>query len=376
MSRSTPLLTAKNTMALMAVIMALSHGPANADAGHDHGEAPPAASGNGPKRQADGSVFLPKPAQRQLLIRTQPVSEAELPKSFELTGKVIMDASAGGKVQASLPGRLQAGPNGLPHLGQTVRQGEVLAHVIPTTSTIERGNQLAQQAELRAARALAVKQLARLTELADTVPAKDIEAAQSEVSSLTDRLGAISGGLSNRDTLVAPVSGVIASAHAVAGQVVDARELIYEIVDPSRLSIEALAYDTAQAQRITSATVAIGGERVPLRLIGAARSLRDQALPLVFAGSGPLVAQLAVGQSVKVYAQSDQRIKGMPVPVASLLKNPANQTIVWVKEGPERFEPRVVTLVPLDGASVSVTSGLQAGDRVVTQGATLLNQIR
>ena len=38
--------------------------------GHDHGDASPAASGNGPKRQPDGSVFLPKPAQRQIGVRT------------------------------------------------------------------------------------------------------------------------------------------------------------------------------------------------------------------------------------------------------------------------------------------------------------------
>jgi hypothetical protein len=48
----------------------LSAMPAVAGDGHDHGDAPPAASGSGPKRQPDGSVFLPKPAQRQIGIRT------------------------------------------------------------------------------------------------------------------------------------------------------------------------------------------------------------------------------------------------------------------------------------------------------------------
>ena len=38
-----------------------------------------------------------------------------------------------------------------------------------------------------------------------------------------------------------PASGVIASANVVAGQVVDARELVFEIVDPSRLRVEASA---------------------------------------------------------------------------------------------------------------------------------------
>ena len=64
------------------------------------------------------------------------------------------------------------------------------------------------------------------------------------------------------------------------------------------------------------------------------------------------------------------------VPVSSLMKNPANQTIVWVKTAPERFEPRTVTVEPLDGVNVAVTSGLKAGDRVATQGATLINQVR
>jgi multidrug efflux pump subunit AcrA (membrane-fusion protein) len=49
---------------------------------------------------------------------------------------------------------------------------------------------------------------------------------------------------------------------------------------------------------------------------------------------------------------------------------------VWVKQAPERYEPRVVTYEALDGVSVAVTSGLKAGDRVATQGAALINQVR
>ena len=39
-------------------------------------------------------------------------------------------------------------------------------------------------------------------------------------------------------------------------------------------------------------------------------------------------------------------------------------------------EPRTVTVEPLDGANVAVTSGLRAGDRVVVRAATLVNQVR
>ena len=145
------------------------------------------------------------------------------------------------------------------------------------------------------------------------------------------------------------MSGVIASAHVVAGQVVDARELLFEIVDPARLRIEALAYDAALAADIGSATLALGGQRVPLAFVGAARSLREQALPLVFRAEGEALSALAVGQPLRIHVQTRSTLKGIAVPVAALLKNPVNQTIVWVKAAPERFEPRVVTVEPLDG---------------------------
>nr|WP_245783559.1 HlyD family efflux transporter periplasmic adaptor subunit [Paracidovorax konjaci] len=350
--------------------------PAHAGPGHDHGEAPPAASGNGPSRLPDGSVFLPKPAQRQLQVRTQPVAQEPLARSHELAGRVVMDPNAGGKVQAMVAGRLEPGPRGLPQIGQAVRRGEVLAHVQPAQGSIERSGQMAQVAELRAARALAERRLARLRELSETVPRKDIEAAESESASLSARISALGSGLSGRDALVAPVDGVIASSNAVAGQVVDARELVFEVVDPQRLRIEALVYDAAVARDVAGASLALDGERIPLTFLGAGRSLREQALPLLFSAAGTRVARLAVGQPVAVFVQGAATVQGLRVPSASVLRNAANQAIVWVKTGPETFAPRPVTLEPLDGSSVAVTSGLAAGDRVVTQAATLLNQIR
>ena len=215
-----------------------------------------------------------------------------------------------------------------------------------------------------------------MKELADTVPRKDIEAASSEVGSLSERVAALAGGLSNRDALVAPVSGVIASSHVVAGQVVDARELVFEVVDPQRLRIEALAYDVELASDVASATLVVGPDSVPLSFVGAARSLREQALPMVFRAQGAALSKLAVGQPVKVFVQTSSRVSGLRVPASALMKNPANETIVWVKTAPERFEPRTVILQPLDGSSVVVTSGLKAGERVATQAATLINQIR
>jgi multidrug efflux pump subunit AcrA (membrane-fusion protein) len=331
----------------LCLAFAVSATPVWSGEGHDHGDSPPAAAGNGPKRQPDGSVFLPKPAQRQIGVRTQAVVAGELPRAIELNGRVVMDPNAGGKVQAIVAGRVTPGPRGLPLPGQKVGKGEVLAYVTPEVG----GN----------SRSLAESRLRRLRELSDTVPRKMIEEAEAAVAN---------------EQLRAPVAGVIASANVVSGQVVEARETLFEIVNPERMMIEALAYDLTVANDIAGAFITIGQQKLPLRLLGVARSLRDQALPLTFAGEGAALSGLAVGQPLKVFVQSRSTVQGIAIPAAALMKNPANQSIVWVKTAPERFTPRVVTAEPLDGTHMAVTAGLQPGDRVAVRAASLINQIR
>ncbi|MEY4253844.1 MAG: hypothetical protein RLZZ566_1314 [Pseudomonadota bacterium] len=346
--------------------------------GHDHGEeSVPAASGNAPKRQADGGVFLPKLSQRQLGIRTVAVEEASLPKAVELTGRVVADANAGGKVQPTQAGRIEAGPRGLPTLGQAVRKGELLAVVRASTSAIDRANQQSQSTELQSNLDLAKKRLARLEQLEGTVPAKDIEAAKSDVSSLQQRSAAIGASLVALEALVAPVSGVIASTHVVAGQVVDAREVLFEIVDPNRLSVEASAFDAALVGNIASASITSTQGIVALQFAGAGRTLREGAIPLLFRTKpGKGVLHLAVNQPVKVILQTKEVVKGFAVPTSAVVKNTSNQDMVWVHTGAETFVPRTVRVVPLSGSMMSVTNGLEAGDRVVSQGAPLVNQVR
>ena len=357
--------------ALGAALPAAWSGP-----GHDHGDAAAPVAANAPQRQADGSVFLPKPAQRQLGVRTAPVQRDALPRTLELNGRVVMDPNAGGLVQPMQGGRIEAGPEGLPEPGRRVRRGEVLAWVVPATAAIERAGQQAQLAELRAERDIVGARLKRLRELADSVPRKDIDEAAATLTSLDARIRATRDGLQGREALVAPVDGVIAEARVVAGQVVEARETLFEIVDPTRLRIEALAFEPERVTRIAGGSLAVGARAVALRHVGTASALRDQALPIRFAAADEALDGLALGQTVRVQVQLADTVEGHRVPAVALTKNPSNQTIVWVKTAPERFEPRVVLSEPLDGEQVAVTSGLNDGERVVVRAAALLNQIR
>ena len=367
--------------AFLATMLGGAPNQALAGPGHDHGDTAPAATGDGPKREPDGRVFLPKLSQRQLVVRTVVSAEASHPRAVELIGKVVMDPAAGGKVQPTAAGRIEAPKNSLPSLGQKVTKGELLVVVRASAGALERANASAQVAELRGQIALAEKRLARARALEGTVPQKEIEIAQSELQAARARLSAVGGGLTASENLLAPVTGVIASVGVVAGQVVDAREVLFEIIDPAKLRIEAIVHDVNLANNIASASASADGGKTAFALdfITAGRMMKEQALPVLFgikavAGNPP--PAIVLGQSVKLTALTRERVKGIALPTRALVKNPANQDIVWVHSDAERFTPKPVRFEAFDGASVAIVSGLKAGERVVIDGAPLINQVR
>ena len=351
-----------------------AHGPNG-----EHLDAPGAAvNASGLARLPDGSVNVPKIAQRRMAIRTVLAPESEAAASVEMPGRVVMDPNASGRVQAAHGGRIEAGPKGLPVAGQSVKRGEVLAYVRHHAEPFALGTQQAQVAELRAQRELAEQRLKRLEGLEGTVPRKDIDAARTEAKSLAERERSIGGSLVAREALTAPVSGVIARADLVVGQVVESRDVLFEVVDPARMLVEATTADAKVAARVAGASLQ-GVPEVSLRLLGASRSLRDGVLPITFAvsASKPGTAlPLAIGQPVTVVAQSTERIKGVVLPAQAVVRNPSNEPIVWIKSGAERFIPQPVQFRPLDAGTVVVTQGLSADNRVVVQGAPLIAQIR
>jgi len=328
------------------------------------------------RRLADGGVFMPKAMQRQLGIRTTATELGELAQSIELNGRVISDPNAGGRVQSSQSGRIEPGPHGLATLGQRVKKGDVLAYIKPISSAIELGNQRAQLAEITAQHGLTEKKVKRLEALEGSVPQKEIDTARAEFASLAERKTAVGASLNNREALVAPASGVISAASAVSGQVVEAREVLFEIVDPQRLMVEALAYDPVILADIAGASAVLPhGVSLPLAFVGGAQQLREQALPLVFRIKPPL-PPLAVGQPLKVVAQTRRTVSGVAVPLAALTRNSAGDTVAWVHAGAETFVAKKVRFQALDGATVALIEGIAAGDRVVTAGAPALAQVR
>lgn len=346
-----------------------AHGPNG-----EHLDAPAAGGGSSLSRLPDGSVNVPKLAQRRLAIQTVMSREAEHPLTVELNGRIGIDPNAGGRVQAPFAGRIEPGPKGLPVAGQRVQKGQVLAHVRSIASAIDRGNQQATLADIRANRHLAEQRVKRLESLEGTVPQKEIEAARAELTSLAGRERAVAGSVGGSDALIAPASGVIAAANILNGQIVEARDVLFDIVDPSRMVVEATTTDAALAARVAGASLA-GYPGVQLSFLGGGRVVREGALPLTFRASTKDPA-LAVGQPVTVVVGLTDKVKGIALPAASLVRNQANEPVVWIKSGAERFFAQPVEVRPVDGKTIVVIKGLAADNRVVVSGAALINQIR
>jgi hypothetical protein len=350
-----------------------AHGPNG-----EHLDTPAGASNaSGLARLPDGSVNAPKLAQRRMGVRTVLAPLTQAAAAVELNGRVVIDPNAGGRVQAVHGGRVEPGPQGLPAAGQAVRKGQVLAWLHHHADPIVLGSQQAQLAELRTNREIAEQRLRRLETLEGTTPRKDIEAARAELAGLQARERSIGASINTRETVVAPVSGVIARSSVLVGQVVEERGLMFEIVDPQRLLVEATVTDPGLASRIESAQLS-GQGAWRLTPVGVGRVLQDGVVPLTLRAQaqGADAPALAVGQPVTVVARLKDRIEGIVLSAAAVVRNPSNEPVVWIKTGAERYTPQPVEYRALDATTVVVTKGLAADNRVVVQGAALINQVR
>ncbi|HEY8580196.1 MAG TPA: efflux RND transporter periplasmic adaptor subunit, partial [Beijerinckiaceae bacterium] len=365
--------------ALAALAAAALFAPrALAHEGHDHGTPAVAATPGGslPHRDADGAVFAPKPMQRLLEIRTMRAREERHARAVELAGRVIADPNASGYAQASLSGRLSPPEGGFPRLGARVRQGDVLAYVAAPLTAAEQSDQRQRQSELDQQIAIVEQRIARYERLSATgaVARVQLDEARLELQGLTDRRASLDRMRRQPEALLAPVSGVVAAANAVAGQIAETNAIIFHIVDPSRLWIEALSFE--RLGTITGASArTTDGAALPLAFEGSGLADRSQAAPAHFSIRGP-TAGLRIGQLVTVLAQTDDATTGVVLPRAAVVRGADGQALVYEHTAPERFAPRPVRVEPLDAARVLVAAGVTAGGRIVTRGAELLNQVR
>ena len=376
-------------LALTAALM-LSAGSAFAHGGEDHNEKPvqgaaltqpgPAATGGTTdlaQRLPDGSVFVPKPTQRLLELRTAMTAAGTFQRSVGLPGRVIPNPNASGVVQSSVGGRLSPPASGqFPRLGSPVKKGDVLAYVTPPVQRVDMSDMRQRQGELDQQIAIVQRRVDRFLKLAPSgaVAQVQLDEAQDELKGLRDRRAALDKLRNEPEPLIAPVSGVVAEAAAVAGQMANAGQMVFQIVDPTNLWVEGLSFDALTAGQRATARLP-DGRTFDLTYQGSGLADRNQALPVQFAIDGD-ASGLRVGQFLTVLASTDSQLSGLALPRSAVVRTSNGQDVVYEHTTAERYEARQVRIEPLDGNRVLIAAGIGAGKRVVVQGAELLDQVR
>jgi RND family efflux transporter MFP subunit len=331
-----------------------------------------------PRRLPDGHVLVPKPTQRLLDVRTEQLVPQSAQRAVSLIGRVMADPNSTSLVQSINGGRVMAPDGGLPRIGQRVQKGDLLARIEPTLPQADRTTILEKLGEVEQLIAIAEARLRRTRILVEkaVAPQSQLVDAEAEMEGLRKRRQVLLDIRVEPEALRAPTSGVIAAAKVVPGQVVQAQDVLFQIVDPQSLWVEALVYGEIDPAALGHATATAPG-RPPfkLRFQGFSHALQQHASIVQFVVENP-PANLSIGLAVNVIASNGEPVTAMIVPKDAVVRSTNGEAMVWRHEDPELFEPRPVRTAPFDATRVIIAAGVTKGDRVVIRGSDLVNQVR
>jgi RND family efflux transporter MFP subunit len=362
-------------VAILGVMLAAAF--AWARDGHDHGPDLSASSGNAPARRPDGSIFVPKPTQRLLEIRTRSATVEARAKTVHFNGRIVANPNRSGVVQSTIQGRYEAPEGGVPPLGMRVRAGDLLGRVAASFASIDASEMIQALGNIEQEIALTRSKLARQEQLLKTnaVAKATVDDTRVQLDGLEKRRVELLASKVRPEELRAPVDGVIATARVTAGQVVSPSDQLFQIVDPASLLVEALVFDQIKPDAVDAATATVGHDTaIKLKFLGRSRALQQQYSIVHFQIVEAPVA-LDVGMPVTVIAPTAERVTGIVLPRSAVAQAPNGQTVVYSHKEPEVFLPRAVRTEPFDDQNVLILGGIAPGEKIV-QNAPLLNQVR
>jgi membrane fusion protein, heavy metal efflux system len=273
-------------------------------------------------------------------------------------------------------------------LGDTVKAGDKLFSVASSNVAMFRAEQRRAAVDLEVAkvaheRVVAMVDARALPGKQETESAAQVRESQLALELSNAKLTSLrvpaSGG--SDFVVVAPQSGVIVQKNVLPSQQVESDEVLLEVADLSTVWAVAEIFE-ADASRIqASAGVLLTSPLVPgLSLqsqVEMVASVVDPARHTV--GVRAVIPnpeqKLRPGTYVELSFREPPQPNAVEIPASTLVSSGAER-YVYVQQGQGRFEKRSVVAGWSREGRVLVTRGLVAGDVVVTEGASLLdNQI-
>ncbi len=340
------------------------------------------------EQPADVISYL-KEQQWQVNFAVTPAVVALVRKSIPATGSIRPRADGEVHLSAVSAGHLRA-REGFPFPGMQVEAGQVLADITPRLgmgddlSTLKAAydkarseHQLAKQERQRLEKLIEVSAISK----SRLLEAKSAEVvSKAELDTAMHRYQQSSSGKQSSFSIpiLAPISGMLAQVNVAPGQYVHEGDALFHIVNLEQLWLEAriAEADIAALQQPDGAwftlkgfeqsfnTFDMGGSMVAL---GGAIDPVSRTVPLIFEFTNP-DQRLRSGMFATVQVYTGKAIRGVLVPHSAIF-NDGGQEVVYVMLGGETFQRRIVRLGIRDGDMVQLLSGVEAGERVVSQGA-------
>ncbi len=335
-------------------------------------------------RREPGVVHFERGEPQLSALRAEAVKAEAMPAADPVNGRYVYDENATSRISSPLTGRvigLRAG------LGDRVSRGAALLEIdSPDLANAEADQAKASSDELR--KRLAYERARQLHEH-EVIARKDLESAnadyqlaQADMRRATARLRNLqaSGHQNGKFVLRAPISGVVIERNANPGQEVrpDLAAPLFLISDVSRLWILVDVPERSLANIHVGQTVGVETDAFPeqrftatVERVGVVVDPVTRRVQVRCVAANP-DSKLKPEMFARVSFLADGERKGIRVPNSALVTE-GIYVYVFVETRPGTFEKRKVGLA-LRGMEYSfVESGLSEGDRVVVEGALLLN---
>jgi RND family efflux transporter MFP subunit len=317
--------------------------------------------------------------------------------SIAATATIRAHPDGEARLAAPAAGLLRAAGH-FPRVGQTVKQGQVLAMLAPRLggdtdqATLDAGAGKARIALDQARRertrmealfkdeAVAEKRLLEARAHEDMAQT-EADAAQARATQTGGAVGK-PGGIAIR----APIDGVIVDVAVAAGAFVSEGASLFHVANTQRLWLDARVPESDigrlgspvgaafSVDGFAQAFIITPGRNGKLIGVGGAVDTTTRTVPVIFEFANPGGA-LRLGMMAKAQLFSGGDKDAVLVP-ASAVQDESGTQVVYVQTGGESFERHIVQIGARDGANVAILAGLEAGQRVVSKGAYLVRLSR
>jgi membrane fusion protein, heavy metal efflux system len=364
------------------IINAYSHGdaPSHSYQGEQPSHSEDKQDEHGIITQSTGTLSILKEMQFHLGIVTERVSEKPLKGSVRLMGTVISDPSGYARLQATQSARVINHPDyPLPLPGQAVKRDQVILAVVPTLTKVESTDQKNTLYKTESEITQKHKEVERLQKLGQFAAKKDLENAQAELERALKQKEEITNQTFKPELLKSPLDGFISDLHVRPGEIVTSDKTIVEIVDPTKHLIEALVFDPDVANQITGGYVRLPlnpNNTIPVKILGISPKVNreDQSIHIQLKPD-KIDPEIKLDMVVEVIGELKETKPALVVPRKAIIED-IQGSWAFIHTNPETFEPRKVRVKRTIEDMVEIEEGLNVGEKIVTEGAYLLNQAK